>query len=301
MTSTRRTDTATAIVHHHGKVLVVLKSGWDRFDIPMTKLRIDAGETGAQAAARCIQEELGTSTVTEPGLLLDAELLQSSLRTGETGHYQVQVYCHVSSSETLANEVIGKWLTPDEILDPADGEISPTARELIGRLQEAALFGGQKGGRSFPPLQSPITRSSTASVAIVRREGSNGPEWLAQWNSAWGRYFLVGGHEEANETTTDCILREVKEELNVDPHEVRIQEGQTLRYSSWSVRSWQPTNYVITAFPVQFPDDVLSRIIARAENRWLTAEEIRRERCRDDKLVSPTMRHVLAEMGELSE
>ena len=290
----RQIHAAAAVIHQHGRVLMTLKPNWDRLDIPPTKLR--DGETGDQAAARCVEEALGVRPTSGLGLLIDHELPQNSLRTNELGHYQVQAYAFEAPTETLPTHTIGEWRTPQEILDAPADQVSPSARALVAKLMEVAL----EGGRSFPPAGGSATRSSTACVAIARRDGPNGTEWLAQFNQRWGRYFLVGGHEETGETKTECMLRELNEELHVEPSEVELSTQRALSYLAWSIGSWQWTQYDITAIDASFSTAALARINHQTENRWLTAAEIQSERTGDDKLISPTMRFVLEQLGQLA-
>ena len=117
MTLIRHVNASAAIIHHDGRVLLVLKTGWDKFSLPITKIDDGgdqaAAETGGAAASRVIEEELGVTTSVEPGLLLDIELLQISGRTGDTGHYQVQVYGYSSESDSVPEATVARWLSPD--------------------------------------------------------------------------------------------------------------------------------------------------------------------------------------------
>lgn len=289
----RTVRAAAAITHHQGRVLLTLKPNWDRYSFPITKLR-DA-ETGDEAAARCVEEDLGSRPTQGLGLLLDTPVLQTNPRTHQVGGYEIQCYCYAASSLDLPPDTVGKWLTPDEVLAAADDDVSETAKDLVKQLKEAAL----NSKRSFPPVATPHPRTSTACVAMIRRETSTGPEWLAQYNTRWGRYFLVGGHEEAGETKTECMLRELHEELHVEPSVVTLGDHHSLSYSAWSTGYWQWTQYEITAIDVTFSESVLGPISSRPENRWLTVAEIRSERTRDNKLISPTMRFVLEQLGDL--
>lgn len=291
--SLRAIQASAAITHYQGRVLLTLKPNWDRYSVPITKQR--DGETGEQAAGRCIEEDLGFKATEGLGLLLDTPVLQTNPRTHQIGGYEIQCYAYETSSVDLPPDTIGKWLTPDEILAASNNDVSETAQELVKQLKEAAL----DGRRSFPPTASIRRRMSTACVAIVRRESMNGPEWLAQHNTRWGRYFLVGGHEGDGEKKTECMLRELNEELRVAPSDVELGQHYALNYTAWSTGSWQWTKYKITAIDVSFPDVVLEQITSRPENRWLTPAEIRSERTRDNKLISPTMRFVLKQLGEL--
>lgn len=298
MSEIRHVNAAAAIIHHEGRILLVLKEGWDQFSLPITRLReredSSGTETGSAAAVRAIEEELGVGPKIEPGLLLDVELLQISGRLNELGHYQVQLFSSEVSAQEVAGDSIAKWLTPAEILSAED--VAPTARKVVEQLSEAAL----KGGRQFPPVFASPTRQSTASVAIITRDGGTEPEWLAQYNNRWGRYFLVGGHFEPGESPDDCLVREIQEELGETPENVEHNEGQQLQFTAWSTNSWQWTDYSITAFDVTLSDEASRRIGQDAANRWMNASEISCERCADGKLISPTMSRVLNALEKMA-
>lgn len=295
MSELRHVNAAATIIHHQGRILVVLKEGWDQFCVTVTKVDVEAGECGSAGSARDFEKVLGSTPPCGRHLLLDESFAETSLRLGETAHYDFQIYSSELPALSPAADRAGRWLTAEEILDSATEDISPTARRLIRRLSEAAL----DNGRAFPPTEAPPHRKSTASVAIIRREGRTGPEWLAQYNDRWGRYFLVGGHEEPGETSPQCLQRELHEELHITPDDFTASSLQLLNFTAWSTGSWQLTDYAITAFSVAMTDAAVRRVSSQSVNRWLTATEINSERCTDGKLISPTMRRVLLETGDI--
>lgn len=300
-----RIEVVATIIYCQDRVLLVYNENWEASTLPMTKLRnrqsrsgggAPRWERGGEAALRNVREALAIDPPHEPGLLLDVADVQQSDRTGNVGHYQFQVYGYQIDQQHAAPHVFAKWLTCEEIL--AGEFISPTARLLTKKLMEASL----DHRRSFPPIPAP--RESVASVAIIRQQRDNQPVWLSQWNDNWDRYFLVGGHAGPREGAQTCIERELKEELDLGPHEYSLNRRnpppqQPLVYSAWSTSAWQDTHYTMSCFDVKLTDSSLSRSKQNAANRWLTVADVRDERCADDKLLSPTVRLLLETLGEV--
>lgn len=295
MATMRHVNAAASVIHYEDRILVVLKDGWDQFCIPVTKLQSDLCEGGGQAAARDFEEVLGTASPHEPRLLLDDSFPETSLRTGEIAHYNFQIYDCELPIMSEATERAGRWLTVDELLSEDTEDISPTARRLIERLREASL----EGRRQFPPVAAEPRRTSTASVSLISRDGENGPEWLAQYNESWGRYFLIGGHQESGETPLDCLLRELHEEIGATPEDITATEPMKLQFTAWSTGAWELTDYMISSFSVTLSDDAVQRANDQAENRWLSESEICRQCCNDGKFISSTMHRVLVETGDI--
>jgi hypothetical protein len=87
------------------------------------------------AAARAAAEWLGRTCDPEP-LLDDPGEFQQSDRDGTWRRYHFQAFrVPVKGHPDLVPGAVGEWLTPDEFLTRRP--ISPTARQLIGKLQEA--------------------------------------------------------------------------------------------------------------------------------------------------------------------
>ena len=300
-----RIDAVATIIFHDDKLQTVYNHNWGAFTLPMTKPRnrrlglsgnATRWERGAEAALRNVAECLGITATQAPGLLLDVADLNQSDRSGQINHYHFQVYGFEVTGQQIAPGVTGAWLTPDQILDESRQPISPTARTLVEKLKEAAIT--RKG--NFPPVAAPARRQSVSSIGIISQERDGGKLWLCQWNRHWGRYFLVGGHQKPGETPEGCLIREMQEELEVSHGtDYAVQLRRRLQYTDWSASAWQQTDYDVSTFDVTLQAEAVSKIDKNAANRWLTADEIRSERCTDDRLVSPTARRILQALGQL--
>lgn len=299
-----RIDVVATIIHHNGELLLVHSPLWGAFTLPMTKLRhwqlglVDNAtrwERGDEAAMRNVAECLGSTSLQQPGLLLDVGGLRQSDRSGEVKYYQFQIYNFPFASRQVAPGITSQWLTPAQILEENRQPISPTARFLITNLQGGAF----DRRANFPPVPGG-PRTSTASIAVIRQPDGGQRAWLCQWNSSWGRYFLIGGHAIPGESPEACMVRELGEELHCQPSDFTINSRERLpQYEAWSTGAWQQTTYAITTFDVILTATALSSVCTDAGNRWLTAREVDSERCADGKLLSPTVRTILQMLGEL--
>ncbi len=159
-----------------------------------------------------------------------------------------------------------------------------------------------------PPTETHIMRTSTASLAVIRRPGPDGmPRYLAQWNDGWQAFSLVGGHKYPTESFRACLVRELFEELGVlpepgDPDAVVIpQSGPRCRvagepvgrlaYEAFSQSAGERTFYQIELYTVELSSEAVAHVEQDENNRWLSEAEIEAGRCSDGKAVSDTMRH----------
>jgi 8-oxo-dGTP pyrophosphatase MutT (NUDIX family) len=146
-------------------------------------------------------------------------------------------------------------------------------------------------------------RESIAAMALIRQDHEGRTLWLAQWNSPWGRYHLVGGHKRDNESFRECVIREVQEELGIAAGtEFTVGEASLthLDYRDWSERAAQETRYVVELFEVQLAGKTAYRkVAADRRNRWVAEGEIRDHRCRDGMPISVTMERLLGLAGLL--
>ncbi len=301
-------EVAVTIIANGDKILLVWNGNWGAFTLPMTKLHrrmlgmvdnVLRVERWSDAAMRNVGECLAQTMADEPKLLLDVgELLQSD-RTGSVNHYHFQVYLVHVESERIAPCLTAEWLTVDEIRDASRRPISPTARELTKLLDGEAIT----RGLPFPPPATVAPRrQSRAAVAITSREERGRKLWLVQWNEHWGRYYLVGGHREDQEAGTECLARELREELDVGPTDYQAEPigADPLKYTDWSVSAWQDSDYAVWPFRVRFlADTTVARISKQPGNRWVSAEEIDSERSKDGRPISPTTRKTLQRVGEI--
>ena len=144
-------------------------------------------------------------------------------------------------------------------------------------------------------------RISQASMALITRSGpGDNPRWLAQWNEKWQAFNLVGGHRKSDESSRDCCVREVVEELRLRPEVdfvVATEPRVVLRYEAFSRSSQTVTQYEMTLFEVKLAMEADAIIDANLANRWLTTAEIQAEQCHDGKRVSETMARLLRAAG----
>lgn len=145
-------------------------------------------------------------------------------------------------------------------------------------------------------------RESIGAVAIISREGPNGTEWLARWNSNWNSYGLVGGHKRDSESFRECIVREIHEELGLTEDRgvcIAPEPVADLHYTAWSERAKAETAYTLEVFHVDLQDIAfLGEILENMNCRWLTASEIRGRSCKDGTSISSTIQLVLEKIGQ---
>jgi len=300
-------EVAVTVIVAGEKILTVRNDKWGAFTLPMTKLqRKPLGmvenatqiERWSDAAMRNVGECLGRTSGREPKLLMDVGELRQSDRTGQVNHYHFQVYLVEVDSEQTAPGLASEWLTINQIIDAERRPISPTARELAKLLEAEAA----KRALRFPPVTAGLPRrQSQAAVAIIAREEDGKRLWLVQWNQHWGRYYLVGGHREDGEAGTQCLERELHEELKIKPANYEAEPIGTapLEYADWSVSAWRDSDYTVWPFRVTLSDAAVKKVDVNSANRWIAKNEVEGERCQDDKPVSPTMGKVLKMSGEM--
>lgn len=146
-------------------------------------------------------------------------------------------------------------------------------------------------------------RISCAGLALIRRDDSGGPLWLAQWNNKWQRYSFVGGHKNPAESYRECVIREIGEELGLiaDRQFTVAQKPLThLQYRAWSESAQEESDYTLELFEVAFVgDDSRRSVDADPQNRWLSADEIRVQCCLDGRAISETVGRLLNAIGAL--
>jgi hypothetical protein len=299
-----RIDVVATVIYCQGELLTISNPNWGAFTLPMTKLRTrplgltDATrwELGEEAAVRNVAECLGITSVDPPLLLADFGNLSQSDRSGQVNHYVFQVYGFPVDGQQVGPGITAQWLTTAEILNPHRQPVSPTARELVKSLSGAAALRNSV----FPPPPAGPPRPSVSSVAMISRLEDGNKKWLCQWNPHWERYFLVAGHKHDDEKPEECMIRELKEELVlIHGQDYQCQFRKLLEYEGWSTSAWQMTQYSLSAFDVRLGPGTVGKVKPDPANRWITAQEIRSERCTDDKLISPTARKILELLGEL--
>lgn len=290
-------EVAVTVIAAGEKILTVRNDKWGAFTLPMTKVQrkplgfaenVTQIERWSDAAMRNAGECLERTLDREPKLLMDVGELRQSDRTGQVNHYHFRVYLVEVDFEQAVPGVVAEWLTTAQIIDEKRRPISPTARELAKLLQAEATH----RGLLFPPITAGLPRRlSQAAVAIITRQEQGKTLWLVQWNENWKRYYLVGGHQEDEEDGTQCLERELREELKLEPADYDLGPIGTepLSYSGWSVSAWRDSDYAVWPFRVTLHQAAMRKVGQDAANRWITKDEILGERCEDDKPVSPTM------------
>jgi 8-oxo-dGTP pyrophosphatase MutT (NUDIX family) len=293
---------AVTVIYCEQSILLVYNPRWGAFTLPMTKLRRwqygpSTGPARVEywddAAMRNVGECLGIVSTEKPKLLMDIHDLRQSDWDAQPKHYLLQVFGFPVQGQSVAPGMACQWLPAKAIGDAQCRPISPTARDLVHRLEaEASLR-----GTSFPPPHPPgAPRRSVAGLALFQREDQGRKQWLSRWNDRWNRYFFVGGHKEKTETFRDCVVREVGEELGLSEHDdfeasADPRDAPDLKgFEEWSVAAWQQTHYEIELYDCELKEDARRLVAKDAANRWLSEAEIKAERSADGKLVSHTMR-----------
>lgn len=145
-------------------------------------------------------------------------------------------------------------------------------------------------------------RESIAALALIRRIGAGGTEWLTQWNDRWEAFHLIGGQKE-DETFRHCCAREVAEELGLVEgvgFRVADEPAAHLEYVAYSRSARVETRYVAELFDVELLGDAADAVARDPANRWVTTDEITAERCRDGRRVSETTGLLLGMAGLLA-
>jgi len=222
---------------------------WGVFGLPMSKVRPRANsrEPAERAAFHAGAEALGVPVRVLPGTLrLPLRRKGFSERQGMVRRYAYQIYGvepHPDFAARVAPPGPHLWLTAAQALEAGYEPLSPTSRDILDRV---LLL--------YPPGRAPLRRSRAA-LAIVWRPGPGGrPLWLAQWNSGWKCFHLVGGHKHRNETFRQCLLREVTAELHLqEGTDFSADEKPLTRqeYTAYSERYKAETMYEITAVPLE--------------------------------------------------
>ncbi len=120
-------------------------------------------------------------------------------------------------------------------------------------------------------------RQSQAALALIRRTHEGRTHFLAQWNDNRKAFNFVGGHRDADKSFLDCMRRELRDELHLDPdRDCHIHpRPRRLEYTAFSKSARVDTAYTIELFDVELLPHALARIEGNRHNAWVTLEEIR--------------------------
>ncbi|MCA9070436.1 MAG: NUDIX hydrolase [Planctomycetaceae bacterium] len=147
-------------------------------------------------------------------------------------------------------------------------------------------------------------QSSTAAIALVRRERDGKTQWLARWSHDPDVFTFVGGHKADGESYRDCLICEVIEGLGLEPEAdfvVADTPQSQLEYMGWADGTRQETAYTMELYSVQLTGDFAhDKIDSDADNRWLWETEIQNRETSDGKPISGTMNLLLELAGLLN-
>lgn len=145
-------------------------------------------------------------------------------------------------------------------------------------------------------------RQSRGSLVLFERRTAAGRELLARWNTGWGGYFFVGGHQHPNESSRQCLIREIAEELSLEVDKDFSLEDQPvlqLRYTAASASAGVDTAYRLDVFRgLILSGEAYEQIEAAPETRWLTIGEVETRRANNGGVVTPTMQTVVRRLKD---
>ena len=146
-------------------------------------------------------------------------------------------------------------------------------------------------------------RNFVAAIALIQRAARGQTLWLARWNGNGNAFSFVGGHKDGDESFRDCLIREVTEELGLEPDAdfvVAEQAHSHLEYVAWSDGARAQTAYTMELYPLELTGDFAhEKIDSDPDNRWLGPSEIQATRTSDGKPISGTMALLLEMAGLL--
>lgn len=161
------------------------------------------------------------------------------------------------------------------------------SEELRDHLSEAATTSehgtfwkieGADERLSLSRSDPPFTRVSRAAFGLIRRETSDGPEYLLRFNARHGGYNFVGGHFEAEDGDSpfQTLARELREELALAPgtySATPIFPGP-LHHMAFSPAHRASTLYVHHFFAVAALSDTALATVSQPDCRWISMAQL---------------------------
>ncbi len=147
-------------------------------------------------------------------------------------------------------------------------------------------------------------RNSVAAIALIQQEENNQTTWLSRWNPTWNGFSFVSGQQSNGESFRDCLIRELTEELGLEPDADFLVAQKP--HSNWEYTAFADGTRVKTAFTMELYDVELTgdfshdKIASDTDNRWLLPAEIQAAATTDGHPVSGTMALLLGMAGLLN-
>lgn len=285
--------------------LVIENANYGGYFFPVTRLKNELKPH--QIAEKLLRTDLGYRAEVQAEWRGEAVDVHFSSRYQRNRTYRFQV-CSVElpqidlmqpfSPLELALAQRGKraaWLTAGQLQSrpvappiPLSPTIQPVVNAVLGMIPPQ-------------PRTEPL-RTSEGGIALIERTVNGEKQWLAQWNETWKAFFFVGGHRESNETFRECVVREIREELELEPSELTVSDSPTqrLEYIATSHGAKVPTAYTMEVFATQLAPAVELGIDSISKNAWLTEKDIRGLTAGGVRPISVTMLVILGMLGVIS-
>lgn len=140
------------------------------------------------------------------------------------------------------------------------------------------------------------SRRSTSALAVISSNREGQQTWLTQWNTRSEKYHFIGGRIEPGESPTECIKREIQEELqlneNADYSIIHPSLGP-IRYSAMSESASEETDYQVYLYRVECTPAAIESVSKERENAWLSVDEIVKGVAADGREVSENMARLI--------
>lgn len=108
----------------------------------------------------------------------------------------------------------------------------------------------------------------TVGALIFNREGRL---FLMKSHKWKGRYVIPGGHIELGEKTTDALIREIKEETDLDIFDIEFICFQEFIYDE---TFWKKRHFIFFDFSCKTGSDKVKLNSEAEEFAWVTLEEL---------------------------